>query len=342
MGYVDTEIASQPDCWRQAAALAGEATAVLPQPGERVAVIGCGTSWFVAMAYARAREDAGHGETDAFQASEFPCRRRYDRVVAITRSGTTTELLDALAATRDHAPATALVGDPASPAAGIATHTVPLPFADERSVVQTRFATSTLALLRASLGTDVPALAADAEVAVRAPLPVRPEDVEQVTFLGRGWTVGLAHEAALKCREAAGFWAEAYPAMDYRHGPIAIAGPRRVVWAFGEVPEGLAEEISATGAAFVHSRTNGVYAVLGGWAANRPPLDPMADLVLAQRFAVALAAHRGLDPDAPRHLTRSVVLTSPVIASPGRGFASSPPAAATVTTVPAPATARQR
>jgi glucosamine--fructose-6-phosphate aminotransferase (isomerizing) len=31
--------------------------------------------------------------------------------------------------------------------------------------------------------------------------------------------------------------------------------------------------------------------------------------VLAQRFALALAAHRGLDPDAPRLLTRSVVLT---------------------------------
>lgn len=308
MGYVDAEIASQPDCWRRAAALAGGAATALPQPGERVAVIGCGTSWFVAMAYARAREDAGLGETDAFQASEYPRQRRYDRIVAITRSGTTTELLDVLAATHDRSPTTVLVGDPDSPAAGLAAHTVPLPFADERSVVQTRFATSTLALLRASLGADVSALAADAEVAVRAPLPVRPADVEQVTFLGRGWTVGLAHEAALKCREAAGFWAEAYPAMDYRHGPIAIAAPRRMVWAFGEVPERLAEEISATGAAFVHSRTNGAYAVLGGWAAGRPPLDPMADLVLAQRFAVALAAGRGLDPDAPRHLTRSVVL----------------------------------
>lgn len=315
MGYVDAEIASQPDCWRQAAALAGEAASVLPQRGERVAVVGCGTSWFVAMAYARAREDAGHGETDAFQASEFPRQRRYDRIVAITRSGTTTEILDLLVATRDRSPVTVLVGDPASPAVELATHTVPLPFADERSVVQTRFATSALALLRASLGDNIPAIAADAEVAVRAPLPVRPGNVEQITFLGQRWTVGLAHEAALKCREAAGFWAEAYPAMDYRHGPIAIAGPRRVVWAFGEVPELLAEEVLATGAVFVHSRTNGAYTVLDGWAANRPPLDPMADLVLAQRFAVALAVGRGLDPDAPRRLSRSVVLASPPAAS---------------------------
>ncbi|MDG4833720.1 sugar isomerase [Solwaraspora sp. WMMD1047] len=330
MGYVDDEIISQPDCWRSAAALAGTGAVVdaLPRPGERVAVVGCGTSWFMAMAYAGLREAAGQGETDAFQASEFPPRRRYDRLVAITRSGTTTEVLDLLAALRatratptgtasSTATATAttvIVGDPdspaARPAAELAGHAViALPFADERSVVQTRFATSTLALLRAHLGTDVSALAADAEVAVRAPLPVPPGTIEQVTFLGQGWTVGLAQEAALKCREAAGFWAEAYPAMDYRHGPIAIAAPGRMVWAFGDLPDRLAEEVSNTGAAFVHSRTNGAYGVLGRWTAGRPALDPLADLILAQRFAVALAAGRGLDPDEPRNLTRSVVLT---------------------------------
>jgi fructoselysine-6-P-deglycase FrlB-like protein len=40
-----------------------------------------------------------------------------------------------------------------------------------------------------------------------------------------------------------------------------------------------------------------------------PTLDPLASLVLAQRTAVALAAARGLDPDRPRHLTRSIVLS---------------------------------
>ncbi|WP_091552458.1 SIS domain-containing protein [Micromonospora pattaloongensis] len=307
MAYVDTEIASQPDCWRRAARLAAESAPALPRHGERVAVVGCGTSWFMAMAYAALRERAGHGETDAFQASEFPAGRRYDRVVAITRSGTTTEVLDLLGALRGQ-PTTLIVGDPASPAVALATDPVAMPFADERSVVQTRFATSALALLRAGIGEDLSAVAADAEVAVRAPLPVVPDRIEQATFLGRGWTVGLAHEAALKCREAATFWAEAYPAMDYRHGPISIAAPRRLVWAFGEIPEGLADDVAATGAAFVHNRSSCVYATLDRWAAGRKPLDPMADLILAQRFAVALATTRGLDPDAPRHLTRSVVL----------------------------------
>ncbi|MEU8084322.1 sugar isomerase [Micromonospora sp. NPDC049101] len=308
MAYVHAEIASQPDCWREAAELAGVVHGDLPRPGERVAVVGCGTSWFMAMAYAGRREQAGQGETDAFQASEFPAGRHYDRLIAITRSGTTTEVLELLAALRGTTPTTVIVGDPASPAVDLASAVVTMPFADERSVVQTRFATSALALLRAHLGDPVTALAADAEVAVRSPLPIDPATIGQVTFLGRGWTVGLAQEAALKCREAATFWAEAYPAMDYRHGPISVAAPGRLVWAFGELPDGLPEDVAATGAAFVHSRTHGWRTVLGSWSAGRTPVDPMADLILAQRFAVALATSRGLDPDAPRHLSRSVVL----------------------------------
>jgi fructoselysine-6-P-deglycase FrlB-like protein len=288
--HVDEEIASQPACWELALDLAARSADLLPARGERVAVIGCGTSWFMAMSYAVLRERAGHGQTDAFPASEFPDGRGYDRVVAITRSGTTTEVLDALAAT--WARTTALVGDPDSPVAHRADDAVLLPFADEHSVVQTRFATSVLILLRAHLGADLGTAAAEAAEAVRARLPLDPAEVEQVSFLGRGWTVGLAYEAALKCREAAGFWSEAYPAMEYRHGPIAIAAPGRAVWAFGDVPDGLPDQVAATGATFVHSGHR----------------DPLADLVLAQRFAVAVAKSRGLDPDRPRHLTRSVVL----------------------------------
>jgi len=304
--FVETEIISQPDCWRRAITLAPDS---LPAPGERVAVIGCGTSWFIAQSYAQLRETAGEGETDAFAASEFPPGRAYDRVVAITRSGTTTEVLELLDALNGRTPTTVITADGAEPAAGLARDAVILDFADELSVVQTRFATSALALLRAHLGADIEPIATDAEVAVRLPLPVHPALAQQITFLGRGWTIGLAEEAALKCREAAMWWAEAYPAMDYRHGPISIAAPGRVVWAFGEIPPGLADDVEATGAAFVHSRYNGGYAALGSWRGGRAPLDPMADLVVAQRVAVLLATSQGLDPDHPRNLTRSVVLT---------------------------------
>ncbi|VXC29662.1 Glucosamine-6-phosphate deaminase (isomerizing), alternative [Bacillus altitudinis] len=211
-------------------------------------------------------------------------------MLMISRSGTTTEIVDLLQALPSQR--TVLVTAVAdSPAAAVADQVVALPFADERSVVQTRFATTTLALLRASIGDDVDALAAQAETALTVPIDDL-LDAEQVSFVGRGPAVGLTFEAALKTREAAQFWAESYPAMDYRHGPIAIAQPGRLVWSLGAAPEGLAAVVGATGARFVQH-----------------DLDPPAGLVVVHRFAVALAEGRGLDPDNPRSLTRSVILT---------------------------------
>jgi fructoselysine-6-P-deglycase FrlB-like protein len=291
MSHVADEILSQPDCWARAAALLDTSQHALPAPGERVAVVGCGTSWFMAQAYAALRESAGAGETDAFAASEVPLQRRYDRLVAITRSGTTSEVLEVLDRFAGRVPTVVLTADPSAPVREAAEHLVVLDFANERSVVQTRFATSVLALLRGSLGENLARAVADGREAVAAELPAGLLSAEQVTFLGTGWTVGLAHEAALKVREAAGGWTESYPAMEYRHGPISVTGPRRLTWMFGELPPGLADDVAATGGRL-----------------ERSELDPMADLVRAQRFAVAVANARGLDPDNPRHLTRSVIL----------------------------------
>jgi fructoselysine-6-P-deglycase FrlB-like protein len=288
--YVSAEIARQPDCWRRAAALAGGPIEGLPQDGERVAFVGCGTSWFVGQALAGLRESAGRGETDAFTASEMP-DRRYDRVVALTRSGTTTEVVELLDRLRSRVPTTVVLGDLSTPAAGAADTVIDLSFADERSVVQTRFATSTLALFRAAWGEDVLALADEADRVLAADLPAAAIDVDQLTFLGHGWTVGIANEAALKFRESSSSWAEAYPAFDYRHGPIAIAQPGRAVWMFGPAPDGLAGNVAATGAGYIDQ-----------------DLDAQVDLVLAQRVAVRRGVDLGVVPDRPRSLTRSVIL----------------------------------
>ncbi|WP_256096920.1 SIS domain-containing protein [Streptomyces agglomeratus] len=301
------EIASQPATWSQAAGTLSAHAAALPRRGERVAVVGCGTSWFMAQAYAALRESGGHGETDAFAASEFPYRSGYDRVLAITRSGTTTEVLDVLHRLRSAVPTGAITADPATPVMRAADAVAVLDFADEESVVQTRFATTVLALVRAhleaedALPTGVRPLSEaikDAGRAVTVPLAAEVLGAEQFTFLGTGWTYGLALEAGLKMREAAGAWTEAYPAMEYRHGPISITGPGRVAWVFGALPDGLAEDIA---------RVGGTLAAGSGSAADGG-LDPLADLIRAQRLAVALAESRGYDPDKPRNLTRSVVL----------------------------------
>jgi len=290
MSAIAHEISSQPSAWAEAVRLAPEAAPILPTRGERVAVVGCGTSAFMAQAFASLRETAGHGETDAFPASEMPARRAYHSILAISRSGTTTEVLRLLEAAE--VPTVAITAVAGSPITRAADDAVVLEFADERSVVQTRFATSTLALLRAHLGQDLRHAVADAEVALRAGLLVEPQDHDHYVFLGTGWTVGLAHEAALKMREASGSFTESYPAMEYRHGPISLAGPRSVVWVLGQVDGHLLQDVSATGATVIAGR-----------------LDPMAELIEVQRAAVALAELRGLDPDHPRHLTRSVVLS---------------------------------
>jgi fructoselysine-6-P-deglycase FrlB-like protein len=290
MSETEQEIASQPECWRRAVSLAAEASPKLPADGERVAAVGCGTSLYMAQAYAALREAAGKGETDAFAASEFPRGRDYDTVLAISRSGTTTEvarLLEQDLGSRTVA-ISAVEGTPV-PAA--ADQSVMLGFADETSVVQTRFATSTLALLRAQLNGGLGAAIDQAEDALAAPLIVEPGSFDHFVFLGHGWTVGLANEAALKLREAAQLHTESFPAMEYRHGPIALAGPTTLVWILGTDDPRIALDVQATGAKVV--------------TATR---DPMSELVSIQRQAVAEATTRGLDPDQPRNLTRSVVL----------------------------------
>ncbi|SDJ56313.1 SIS domain-containing protein [Streptomyces indicus] len=293
MSHVHKELTSQPECWERAAALAAEHRDVLGASGERIAVVGCGTSFFMAQAVAALRESAGLGETDAFAASEFPVSRAYDRVIALTRSGTTTEVLRLLGELRGRTATTAITADPHTPVMEAADDVVVLAFADEESVVQTRFATTAFTLLRAHLGLHTPQAVADARTALAEPLPEGLVECAQFSFLGRGWTNGLAQEAALKMREASLSWTEAYPAMEYRHGPISISTTDTATWMFGEAPEGLAAQVGETGALWIEGT-----------------LDPLAELVRAQRLAVAVAALKGLDPDRPRHLTRSVVLPS--------------------------------
>lgn len=290
MTATELEIQSQPALWRRVVtdSVPGELVA----QGQRMLVIGCGTSAFVARSYAALREEAGFGETDWAYASELTPGRRYDTVVALTRSGTTTEIVDAVQAL-DAGTKVLLTAVPGGPVADLVDHEVVLDFADEESVVQTRFPTTALALVRHGLGEDLARLLADGEVAVNDPLPVDPAKFGHFVFLGSGWSLGLAYEAALKMREAAQVWSESYPAMDYRHGPIAVAAAGSLVWLFGAPPPGLVDQIGDTGATVVTS-----------------DLDPLAQLVQAQRCAVALAQSRGLDPDQPRGLTRSVVLAA--------------------------------
>lgn len=290
--HMKAELLSQPDVWRRAVEQE-KGEEYLPSAGKRVAVVGCGTSWFMAQAYAAARESLGQGVTDAFAASEVPdlLERNYDALITITRSGTTTEVLLLLNKYQGKIPTIAIVGNTDSPIRGIVDVMVGLPYADERSVVQTRFATSALVYLLSSLGQDMTGAISNAEEALQVETDPELLDAEQFTFLGVGWTVGLAHEAGLKMREAVQGWTESYPALEYRHGPISIAAPRRVVWLFGEEDLDLTHDVRATGARWEFSQRH-----------------PLADLARIHKITLERALDRGLNPDTPRNLTRSVIL----------------------------------
>jgi fructoselysine-6-P-deglycase FrlB-like protein len=246
----------------------------------------------MAQAFASLREDAGHGVTDAWTPTEHHLDRGYDRLLAITRSGTTTEVLDLLDAVRGSLPITVISSSPGTPALDLAD-SILLDQVDEQAIVQTRFATTTLAMLRWHLGEDL-TLAADQAQRVLdeddAALQAA-RAAEQITFVGRRWTNGIAQEAALKLRESAQVWTEAYPMMEYRHGPLSISAPGRMVWAFGELVDGFAADVARTGADLVSST-----------------YDPMADLVRVHRLCLLRARAAGLDPGSPRNLTRSIIL----------------------------------
>lgn len=285
--YVAEEISSQPDCWEQAIALLDDVAGLLPRPGERVAYVGCGTAWHISRSIAWLREDSGQGYTDSFVASEFPTRRSFDRVVVLSRSGDTLDVVALLDELAGRIPTLAFVGKEDSTIGHLCDAQVALPFADEAGYAQTRFATSVLAMHRAWLGHDMAPVIAQARGALQERLVEEHVAAEEVTYLGTGWTLGLAQEAALKFRESSASWAEAYPMLEYRRGPIAVAQPGRMVWVFGDAPEGLGEQILDTGAILVESTR-----------------DPQAELVIAQRLALGRAMKLGLNPDRPRYLRK--------------------------------------
>jgi len=289
MTHLEDEIFSQPASWATAISLGAEAG--LPGSGERVAVIGCGSSLNVSRAYARLREDAGQGATDAYPASEVTGTRAYDHMVFISRTGTTSEVLAALRAVPAGVVTTSITADPDAPLAQETANVVLLDFADERSVVSSQFVSSAIVTVRAHLGEDLSTLPLAAAAELARPLPPGITSRHEFTFLGAGWASFVADEAALKLREASQSWAESYPALEFRHGPISVSDSGTAIWGIGEIPQSLAADCARTGALVVNS---------GG--------DPLTGLIGAQRLAVALAQAKGIDPDYPRSLSRSVIL----------------------------------
>ena len=253
-------------------------------------VIGCGTSYYVGDAYAYLRNDAGLGRTRAAIPTELTWMDDDEHIVVISRSGTTAdvvEIVEQLHATRTASPRSSATSTrrSASSATASCTSASPMRRRSCRRGSPRRCSRRFACVDRP--GADC-ARATTRATRSTCPLPAVPTGARQAgrcssAIAGR---VGLAHEAALKLRESAGTWTEAYPVWEYQHGPISCASPDSLVWSLDPLPEAVAADVRATGAT--------VYV---------DDLDPQADLVLAHRLAVALAREADATPTRRRSST---------------------------------------
>ena len=243
--------------------------------------------------------------------------------LALSQSGRSPDLLAAVdAAKQAGALVVALVNDEGSPLAAAADHALPLCAGEERSVAATKSHLATLAGLvhlvaawQRDRELDV-ALRAAPELLRRAwaldwseALPVL-RDTSHLYVIARGLGLGIAQEAALKCKEACGLHAESFSSAEVRHGPQALmrAGFPALLFAQDdETRAGIAELAADLVQRGVTVLAAGVTAA---GAISLPTLEShavLAPLALEQSFyrlANALAIARGLDPDNPPYLRK--------------------------------------
>jgi glucosamine--fructose-6-phosphate aminotransferase (isomerizing) len=243
--------------------------------------------------------------------------------IAISQSGHSPDILaTAESAKKAGALVIALVNDESSPLASLATEVVPLCAGEEKSVAATKsYLASLVALMHlVSEWTEdeellrlLPAIPAQLERSWELDWGValaRLRDASNLFVIARGVGLGIAQEAALKCKETCGIHAESFSSAEVRHGPQALLGagfPALVFAQDDETLEGtmdLARDLSARGVDVMvaGARVKGAIELPSVRAAA-----PAQPILLAQSFyrlANALAIARGLDPDSPPHLRK--------------------------------------
>jgi len=255
---------------------------------------------------------------------DSPPRLKGALVVGISQSGRSPDVVETVAsARREGTPTLAIVNDPESPLARAAAEVIPLHAGVERSVAATKTYTAQLlavALLAAALSGSrrhaeglgaLPDAVADTlgtEGAARR-AAARLAQAARLVVLSRGLNYPTAHELALKLKELALLEAEALSGADFRHGPIALAGPK--LPAIVVSPPGTATEADLAELASELRRRGSPVLLVGppGRGALPVPrlpelLSPIVAIVPGQLLALHAARARGLDPDAPRGITK--------------------------------------
>jgi glucosamine--fructose-6-phosphate aminotransferase (isomerizing) len=349
-GHTWQEILSQSQAWQSTLdGIAAERPALeafLERADfDQVAVVGCGSTHYLAQCAASTLTHWTGMPARAFPSSEvwlFPKTIPHGRwlLLAVSRSGTTTETLRALTRFREAhgGPVLAITCYPESPLAQRADFTLAAPHAQEQSIAQTRSFTSML-LLAQALITAIAQDESRLEHLMRLPgllndLTERIGDLprrlgadltsDHIFFLGAGPFYGLANEGMLKTKEMSLSYAEAYHPLEFRHGPMSMASQTAVVVGFLS-DTGLAEELKVLKemqglGARTLALIEDSQAISGWWPDYLVELQSGLDewergpllLPPVQHMAYHRALAKGLDPDRPHNLTAVVEL-------PGRG-----------------------
>lgn len=245
-------------------------------------------------------------------------------ILAISQSGQSPDIITMTEATRKGGGLTiALVNTLPSPLANICAHALNISAGPERSVAATKsYVCSVIAglMLLAELSPD-PGL----PDALRAfPEKLRNaldcdwgnlvddfENSQSVYVLGRGPSLAIAHEVALKFKETCAMHAEAYSAAEIMHGPIELAGRGFPVLALAardraeQNVAAIADDLARNGT-FVHATSPLCRAarILPVPDAGHPLLNALVQIVPCYVFLEALSRRRGRDPDHPARLSK--------------------------------------
>ena len=243
--------------------------------------------------------------------------------VALSQSGRSPDLLESVrAAGRAGARVIALVNDEDSPLASLAAETIPLCAGREESVAATKSflaMITALAHLAAAWADDAPfleAVHALPDTLARAwaldwsaALPVL-QPASNLFVIARGVGLGIAQEAALKCKETCGLHAESFSSAEVRHGPQALLHadfPALVLAQDDEARPGieeLARDLLARGVRVVSAGAEAPGAIRLPTVESHAAVAPIALAQSFYRLANALAVARGYDPDNPPYLRK--------------------------------------
>jgi glucosamine--fructose-6-phosphate aminotransferase (isomerizing) len=298
----------------------GQPLTVLPM--KPVVFLGCGTSYFLAQALAATANALGR-RAIAVPAAEWVFRPgsylpepRDCVVVGLSRSGTTTETVQAIAASKAAGLSTVAVSCEADSeilrAADVAIYLETDP--REGIVMTVSASLMLLAGLRMCGVAVTPAHIGGAKVAlerIKGNAAAILNGRDHYVYLGGGANYGIANEAALKLQEMSLSYSQAFHPMEYRHGPISLIDDTSLV-AILYAPETATEE--ALVARDIRTAGGHVIGIGGPGDLSVPvqPHDAAAGLVILpalQLLGEMVALKKNIDTETPRHLTKVVVLS---------------------------------